>query len=442
MRVPKARALPLLPMLPWFLLVGAVLIVMALSGRLVQRLPLSPAIIYLGVGAIVGPYGLALLPVDPLDDAPLVETLTEIAVLITLFAVGLRLRLPLRSTAWAVPLRLAGAGMVITAVLAALAAHWVLGLSFGAALLLGAVLAPTDPVLASDVQIREPGDRDAVRVSITAEGGINDGAAFPAVMLALAMLGLHDIGSYGWRWLAFDLLWPASAGLLLGWGCGLALGRVLGAMRRSGSPPEAEEFLVFGTITLTYGLALLLHTYGFVAVFAAGAALARAEHQSAQGPTEAQPDPHADPSHSLQLLRFAGQCERLAEVAMVLVIGAALASVQWQWPLLVYAAVLLLVVRPLAVMLVVPRRCMPRAQRRLVAWFGIRGVGSLYYLAYAIHRGVPHHVGDVVADAALVTIAASILAHGISATPLMERYRRRRSKPGMASAGNPGNTPE
>lgn len=414
-------------MVPWFLLVGVVLIVMALSGRLVQRLPLSPALIYLAVGALIGPAGIALLPIDPIDDAPVLEVLTEIAVLITLFAVALRLRLPLDAPAWGVPVRLAATGMVITTVLCAVAAHGLLGLSLGAALLLAAVLAPTDPVLASDVQIEEPGDRDAVRVSLTAEGGLNDGTAFPAVMLALAMLGAHAIGPFAWRWFALDLLWPVGGGLLLGWGCGVVVGRVVAYMRRSGSAPEAEEFLVFGVIALTYGLALATRTYGFVAVFAAGVALAQVERRNA-GPVPASADPpvSTDAGHSVRLLRFADQCERLCEVAMVLVIGAALASVQWHWKLFAYAAVVLAVVRPLMVFLTISRARMPSSQRRLVAWFGIRGVGTVYYLSYAIHHGIAHDVADAVADAAFVTIACSIVLHGVSATPLMERYRRRR----------------
>jgi NhaP-type Na+/H+ or K+/H+ antiporter len=416
-------------LLPWFLLVGAVLIVIGLSGRLVQRMPLSPAIVYLGVGWLVGPAGVALMPIDPVRDAPLLEVLAEIAVLITLFAVGLRLRLPLGSPAWRVPVLLAGAGMVVMTALAALAAWLVLDLPFAAALLLAAVLAPTDPVLASDVQIEAPGDRDAVRLSITVEGGLNDGTAFPAVMLALGLLGVHELGAVGWRWLAVDVLWAVAGGFVLGWACGLGMGHAVARLRAGGAAPEQEELLVFGVIALTYGLALLLGTYGFVAVFAAGVALAHHELQVrrglASGPAPSERD---DASHSLRLMRFAGQCESLAEVALVLVIGAALGTVHWHAGLLVFAAAMIAVVRPLMVLLVVPGRLMPAGQRRLVAWFGIRGVGAVYYLTFAIHRGVPSGTAELVIDAAFATIALSILVHGISATPLMERHRRRRRR--------------
>jgi NhaP-type Na+/H+ or K+/H+ antiporter len=415
-------------LLPWFLLVGSVLVVIGLTGRVVNRLPLSPAIIYLAVGWLIGPAGADLLSVDPIDDAAVLEVLTEIAVLITLFAVGLRVQLPPGSGGWRVPVRLAGIGMVITTALGALAAWAVLGLSWAAAVLLAAVLAPTDPVLASDVQVDAPDDRDAVRLSITVEGGLNDGTAFPAVMLALGLFGVHELGAFGWRWLAVDVLWAVAGGLALGWACGIGMGHVVSRLRAGGAVPEQEELLVFGVIALTYGLALLLRTYGFVAVFAAGVALAHHELQLRRGLAAGKAPSDEDASHSMRLMRFAGQCESLAEVAVVLVIGAALGTIEWQPALLGFAAAMMFVVRPLMVLLLVRPSHLGQSQRRLVAWFGIRGVGTVYYLSYALHHGVPDDAAQLVAHATYATIAMSIVLHGISSTPLMERYRRRRRR--------------
>lgn len=411
-------------LIAWFVLVGLVLIAMAFSSHLVQRLPLSPAIVYLCVGAAAGPAGFGLLGVDLVAGAHLLERLTEIAVLITLFAVGLRLRVPFTWAAWRLPVRLATGGMVLTTALIALAGWLLLGLPPAAALLLGAVLAPTDPVLASDVQIREPGDRDAVRLSLTAEGGINDGTAFPAVMLGLGLLGAHELGTWGWRWVAIDLVWAIAAGLGLGWGCGVLVGRMILGLRRGGRPLEYEEFLVFGLIALAYGIALALKAYGFLAVFAAGAGLA---HIEGHGRASRSDDP--DGGHASRLSNFSGQCERLAEVAIVLLIGAALATVQWRWELLAFALGVLVVARPLSVLAVLPRRGLTPGQRRLVAWFGIRGVGSVYYLSFAASHGFEGPAARTVASAVILTIAISIFLHGVSATPLMERYRLRRGDP-------------
>ncbi|MCW7539427.1 cation:proton antiporter [Aquabacterium sp. A7-Y] len=420
-------------LVPWFVLVGAVLIVMAFSSHLVQRLPLSPAIVYLGVGALIGPLGAELLPIKPLRHAETLELLAEIAVLITLFAVGLRLRVPFSPRLWAVPIRLATLGMAVTTGLGMLAAHWVLGLPWPAALLLAAVLAPTDPVLASEVQIRQPGDRDAVRFSLTAEGGLNDGTAFPAVMLALGWMGVHELGAFGWRWIAVDLLWAVGAGLALGWWCGKAMAWAVARLRESGHRLEHEEFLVFGVIALVYGMALGIRAYGFLAVFAAGAALGhcelcgafRAQGGEAVGDDASEP---RDAAHSSRLIQFSVQCEHLAEVALVLLIGSALAWADWSARAVLFAAVLTGVVRPLAVLATVPRRLIERGPRRLVAWFGIRGVGSLYYLCYAYGEDVARSHAEPVASAALITIAVSILAHGISSTPLMERYMARHER--------------
>jgi NhaP-type Na+/H+ or K+/H+ antiporter len=206
------------------------------------------------------------------------------------------------------------------------------------------------------------------------------------------------------------------------------MGALVARLRQGGAVPAQEELLVFGVIALTYGLALLVHTYGFVAVFAAGVALAHHERRVQEGRAEGKAPSEEDASHSLRLRRFAGQCESLAEVAVVMVIGAVLGTIEWHWGLLAFAAAMLLLVRPLTVLLMVRPTMLSQSQRRLVAWFGIRGVGTVYYLSYALHQGVPEGVGELVAHAAYATIAMSIVLHGISATPLMERYARLRRR--------------
>jgi len=183
----------------WALIVGALLTTMALSVASLRRLPVSTAMLYLAAGFGLGPAGWSLMSPDPLTHSAILERVAEGAVLISLFAVGLRLGLPLSDKGWHLPARLAVVSMTITVALIAGIAMLGLGFSLGAAVLLGAILAPTDPVLASDVQVVEAGDRDRLRFSLTGEGGLNDGAAFPFVMLGLGLLGLHDLGTGGWR---------------------------------------------------------------------------------------------------------------------------------------------------------------------------------------------------------------------------------------------------
>ena len=186
----------------WFLIIGALFVVMALTGTTLKRLPLTTAIIYMAVGFVLGTSVLDVLPVDPMEDSALLERVTEIAVLISLFTAGLKLRMPLREGRWKLPLRLAFGSMTLTVTMIALAGVFLLHLPLGAAILLGAILAPTDPVLASDVQVEHPGDYDQLRFSLPGEAGLNDGTTFPFIMLGLGLLDLHSLGESagaGWR---------------------------------------------------------------------------------------------------------------------------------------------------------------------------------------------------------------------------------------------------
>jgi NhaP-type Na+/H+ or K+/H+ antiporter len=169
----------------WYLVAGAIFILMALMGSLVKRLPLTSSMVYLFIGFVLGPVAVGLVRLDPLESAETLEHVTEFAVIVSLFTAGLKLRTPLRDPMWRVPVRLATLSMMLTVGLIAVAGVYGLGLSWGAAVLLGAVLSPTDPVLASDVQVEHAGDRDRLRFSLTGEAGMNDGTAFPFVMLGL-----------------------------------------------------------------------------------------------------------------------------------------------------------------------------------------------------------------------------------------------------------------
>ena len=182
----------------WFVITGALLIGMALAGTVLKRLPLTAAMFYLTAGALLGPWGVGLLQMDALDDASGLERLTEIAVIISLFTAGLKLRLPVSDRRWRAAMLLATVAMVLTIAGVAAFAVAALAMPLGAAVLLGALLAPTDPVLASDVQVEHEHDAEPVRFSLTGEAGLNDGTAFPFVMLGLGLMGTHELGAYGW----------------------------------------------------------------------------------------------------------------------------------------------------------------------------------------------------------------------------------------------------
>jgi len=432
----------------WALIIGAILISMALFGTLLKRLPLSPGIIYLAIGYALGPAGLALMTPDPLRYSAELEKMAEVALLISLFAVGLKLGVPLRDRRWYLPLRLAFPSMILTVTFVAAIGAFVLGLPAGAAILLAAILAPTDPVLASDVQVEDSSDRDRLRFSLTAEGGLNDGAAFPVVMLALGLLGLHELGDGGWRWIAVDLLWAIAGGLAIGSALGALIGKLVLYLRtRHQEAVGLDEFLALGLIAIAYGVAQLSVASGFLAVFAAGLALQRIKERSKldrpsgaamvttipgaeRGRELATHSRHAGTYMMEAVQGFNGQLERLAEMGVVMVVGAMLSYTYLPDRAGWFLLLLLFLARPVSVWLgLVGSTGVSRDQRILISWFGIRGVGSIFYLMYAINRGLPEPLAKQLLAITLTTVAASILLHGISVTPLMSLYTRRKTSP-------------
>ncbi|MEK6212211.1 MAG: cation:proton antiporter [Pseudomonadota bacterium] len=429
----------------WAIIIGALLTTMALSGSLLKRIPLSTAMLYLAAGVGLGPAGWALMTPHPLLHSAILERMTEVAVLISLFAAGLKLGLPLSNKHWRMPVRLAFVSMTLTVALIVVIGVFGLGLSLGAAVLLGGILAPTDPVLASDVQVKNAGDRDRLRFSLTAEGGLNDGAAFPFVMLGLGLLGLHGLGTGGWHWLAIDVFWAIAGGLLIGGALGALIGKLVVYLRsRHKESVGLDEFLALGLIALAYGVAVLSHAYGFLAVFAAGLALQRVKEQdvgdgrAAVGPADlpskqTQEERATDPEHAsaymMQAVRgFNEQLERIGEVAVVLVVGAMLAFTTVAASTAWFVLLLFVVVRPVSVWLGLLGAPISRDQRILISWFGIRGIGSIYYLMYAINHDLPRPLAEQIIAITLTTVTVSIVLHGISVTPLMDLYARRKAR--------------
>ncbi len=435
-----ALALPSVSFNTWFLVAGGLLLLMALAETFLKRLPLSSALLYLAVGWGIGPAGLGLLTLDPVEDASVLEHLTEIVVSIALFGAGLKMRVPLRDARWRVPLRLGFVVMTITVGLVAAIGVWGLGLPLGAAVLLGAILAPTDPVLANDVAVEDPTDRDRLRFSLTGESALNDGTAFPFVMLGLGLLGLHDLGPGLWRWLAVDVLWAVTGGLAIGGALGWAVGHVVLYLRRNRREAVGtDDFLALGLLALAYGVAHAALAYAFLAAFAAGLALRIVERRGT-GNGQAPDDVIAASERSEELathaeaapaymasavLGFTEQLERIGTVVVVVTVGALLPVAELAWPVVWFVPLMLLVVRPAAVWLGLIGAPLTAIQKGLVGWFGIRGIGSIYYLGYAITHGLDEATSWTLLALTLATVAASAVVHGVSVTPVMNWYQRR-----------------
>ncbi len=172
----------------WYLAAGVVLCAMAIGATLIRRLPLSTAMLYLPLGWALGPHGANAIHIDIANDAVVVEQITKAIILISLFSAGLKMRLPITSRLWFLSLRLAFLSMLVTVGLIAFAGVFLFGLPTGVAILMGGILAPTDPVLAADVQVDNPYQLGALRFGLTSEAGLNDGSAFPFVLLGLMLL--------------------------------------------------------------------------------------------------------------------------------------------------------------------------------------------------------------------------------------------------------------
>jgi NhaP-type Na+/H+ or K+/H+ antiporter len=421
----------------WSMFSGVLLLTMMLAGTLLDRLPLSPAMIYLALGYLLGPGVANALRLDAVTDAALLERVAEIALLISLFAVGLQLGVPLRDCRWRLPLRLAVVSMAAMVAMVAAIGVLLLELSLGAAVLLGAILAPTDPVLASGVQ-SAPGSRpDRLGFSLAGEGGLNDGAAYPFVMLGLGLLGLHEMGPGFVRWWIVDLVWATVGGAAIGAALGAATGQLVVYLRsRHAEAVGLDEFLSIGLVAMAYGAAQILEASGFLAVFAAGIALQRVRekrmriHASrrASGSTNASDNTlpqeprqvSVDMRDSVQ--GFNEQLEKLAELALVLVVGALLASTHPVPGVWWFVPIVLVVLRPLSALASTAGEGLTTAQRRMIGWFGIRGIGSVFYLMLALRMGVEGSTADTLVSLTLWTVAASIVAHGITAQPLMRQY--------------------
>jgi sodium/hydrogen antiporter len=401
-----------------YALLGVGALLAGVLPRLLERRPLSMPIIFLAVGMLVFALPTGLPGPDPLAHPSLTTHLTEVGVIVALMGAGLKIDRPLGWRRWSSTWRLLAIAMPLTIAAVAVLGWWWAGLVPATALLLGAALAPTDPVLAADVQVGEPTDdedsEDEVRFALTSEAGLNDGLAFPFVYAAIAM-AVYGAAPSGWlaRWFTVDVLYKGVAGvaggLLIGWLLGKLFFRAPSEKLRLAR--HSEGFLALAATFLAYGLVELIGGYGFIAVFVAARAIRSAERSH---------DYH-------QVLHdFAEQVERLLTVLLLLLFGGAvvdglLGDLTWQAA--VVGLALVFVIRPLVGWLSLRGAPGRPAEHWVIAAFGIRGIGSFFYLAYATsHADFPG--ADLIWATVGLVVIVSVVAHGVAATPVMQLLDR------------------
>lgn len=408
-----------------------------LRSPLLQRFRLTPTLIYLVVGIALGPSVFDAFHFNPLKQAPLLEKLAEVAVLVSLFIAGMKMPVPFKWRGWHAPVRLASISMAISVALTAAFGYYMLALPLGAAIMLGSILAPTDPVLATDVQVRHMGDEDPLRFTLTSEAGMNDGSAYPFFMLGLALLSAPASFELLGTWLLRDILWSTLSALVVGVGMGRLLAQIIRKQRllkREG--PLLDDFLGLGLIAVVYGICLLIGALGFVAVFVAAIALrqwelklagidAHANEAGAVSGSKARTEElifQDGPQVSEGSLLFKEPLERLSELVLVLLLGGMLFLNSWSLRAVGLALFLFVVVRPVSVLLGLLGSGTPMRLQLLVGWFGVRGIGSIYYLMFAIVVGVQEDLAVEFIHLTLVVIVLSIIIHGLTVKPMISKW--------------------
>ncbi|SKC21536.1 sodium/proton antiporter, CPA1 family [Kosakonia radicincitans] len=435
--------------LAWTAATGCLLLLMSLSYGWINRAPVSVFGLYLLVGIACGPWVFNILNIDIAAHATLTSRVTEIAMAASLFITGLKIRLPLTSPYWKMGIKLALPGMLLTIGGMMLVAHFMADLSWPLSLALAAILAPTDPVLASLVSINDARDGDQLRIALSSEAGLNDGTALPFLMLALIWHRAGgSISTDEWlSWLSIDLLWALVGGLAIGFLLGRSIGLIATRSRHAQGEVAPSDFVALSLICLSFSLAMAVSASGFLAAFAAGVGLRSAEvsvqkrHPDQKEvehdlPAEMQVNPHArhalaehNPIKSVGLvigdaLSFGDTVERIFAAVLVIILGVTLAQ-HWDMPALVLAFMLFVIIRPLSVLLLTWRSGESLFHRLSLGWLGIRGIGSLNYIAYAYMHGLDSARAGELADIAITIVTFSVLIHGISVTPLLTLRRKR-----------------
>jgi NhaP-type Na+/H+ or K+/H+ antiporter len=384
-----------------------------------KKLPLSLPIVCIVIGAILGRFSPTPVVPSPSEYPEFVERFTEFIVLIALMGAGLKIDRIFGWRRWSVTWRLLGPTMLLTIAAITALGVWLLNWPLPIALLLGAALAPTDPVLAADVQVGPPksGEEDEVRFGLTSEAGLNDGLAFPFVHLAILLAAFAATGKpWVTEWVLHNVIWEIGAGAAIGWGMGWLFGWITFHIPADSKLAQTGDGVIAIAATLiTYGVCEIAQCYGFLGVFVAALAIR-----------------HAHRSHEFQreMHDFTEQIERIAMMAGLILFGGALVSGMLApigWIEVLAVLIILLVVRPVTGMIgLIGFRANP-SEKLTLAFFGIRGVGSFYYLAYGLNHMEVGGQDRLWAVLGLVVLL-SILMHGLTVTPAMRWLDRRHGR--------------
>jgi len=390
-------------------LAAFVLIFAGLSEGFVSRAPLSFPMIFLGLGYLLGSRGL----VSTAPDSLTLEAVGTVTLALVLFLDAVRMKFHRNPSEWLVPLLVLGPGTVLTLVVVATGAHFLLGLGLASSILLGAILSSTDPVVVRDV-VRDKRIPGAVRQSLTTEAATNDVVVLPVVLITIAVMKAEASGFAAWTLVLGKLL---VLGPALGFGIGAAGAWLMARMdRRFGIRREYQSLYGMGLVFATYTAAVAVGGDGFLAAFAAGAAIAALDLRLCDC-----------------FLEYGDATSEMIMLFAFILFGAVLSTLFGTVPLgatLALAAIPLAVARPAAVAIVLRHAAVSRSARAFIAWFGPRGLASLLLALLVVQARLPGAVALMAVAGVVVTV--SVVLHGVSATPLAGWYAARVARETLA----------
>ncbi len=392
-------------------IIGIAALGMAWMPAFTDKTKISYSILYVAAGALLYLLIDDLPFPDPLTEQEYTLRLTEMVVIISLMGTGLKIDQPFSFKKWAIPFRLVTITMVLSILAVAILAHYLLHLNLASSVLLGAVLAPTDPVLASDVQVGPPLEEthDNVRFSLTAEAGMNDGMAFPFTWLAIFLAGTTTFTEFVAEWTFYYLLYKIAIGVICGFIIGKGIAYLIFGLSERKKTYKLNDGLVSVCATLlTYGITELVSGYGFIAVFVAAITIRNYElgHR-----------------YHKKLHSFTDQIERILLAIVLILFGGGLLYglvANLSWLIVVFALATVFLIRPICSWIALLTNKFHRKEKLAISFYGIKGIGSFFYLAFAIREADFGREGELWTIVSSVVLL-SILIHGMTATTVIQK---------------------
>ena len=394
------------------LLIGLIILLAAMVPNLLKNKNISEPIIYLAIGILIYLFGNDYNYLASLNDKKVIEEITEFVVIIALTNAGLKIKNPFSWKTWKYSFWLLIITMPLTIIASAFISSWILGFAPAAAILFGSLISPTDPVLASDLQTSKPSEKDIskTRLALTSEAGINDGLAFPFTYFALflATRGNHYSEWIG-EWFLVDFILKTVIGIIMGLVLGWLLYKIVFSCTSKTQQSNISRGILSLALTLLpYAVTQMMGGYGFIAVFIAATAFSHREK---------------DVRHMDNLHDFTEEIERIFVALLFVILGIYIAADfnnLLNYKLIAVALILIMVIRPITGYVALTGKKISHFEKFVLSFYGIRGVGSIYYLMFALNE-VQFDESQKLIELTAVTIVLSVCIHGISAATIQKK---------------------